>query len=537
MNARLNRDLISLLFIPVSVAFTLALAAAPAAAAPAEDRFDLLELRVEGNSVLPATSIETAVYPHLGEQKTIRDVEAARTALEKAYHDNGFLTVFVDIPEQKVDGGTVRLRVNEGQVERLRVSDARYYTPSGIRAAVPALAEGGVPYFPAVQQQLAQAGAKADLQVTPVLRPGRTPGKVEVDLKVKDQLPLHGNVELNDRYSANTSRTRLNANVRYDNLWQRGHSVSLGIQAAPQDLDESKVFSATYVMPVGRGDYLALYGVKSRSNIAAVGDINVIGNGSIVGLRHISTLRARPGFFHTLTAGLDYKDFKETVKLGADQENTPISYLPLMLAYEATLQGAASNTVLGAGINFSLRGLADDSLDCKGQQLNEFACKRYRAEANYATLRLDLKHTHTLPAAWSLYGRLSGQLASGPLISNEQFSAGGVDSVRGYIESTAMGDDGWIAGLELRAPPLAKRLSAKLNEFSLYSFAEGARLSLQHPLSGQTSRFDLLSAGVGLRFRGWDGVNGALDWAYPFEEAGSVKQGDSRVHFRLGYQW
>lgn len=535
MNARSKRALISLFFVPVSLALALA---AASAAAPADDRFDLLELRVEGNSVLPAASIETAVYPHLGEQKTIRDVEAARAALEKTYHDNGFLTVFVDIPEQKVDGGTVRLRVNEGQVERLRVSDARYFTPSGIKAAVPALAEGGVPYFPAVQQQLAQAGAKADLQVTPVLRPGRTPGKVEVDLKVKDELPLHGSVELNDRYSANTSRTRLNANVRYDNLWQRGHSVSLGVQVAPQEIDESKVFSATYVMPAGRGDYLALYGVHSQSNVAAVGDINVIGNGNIVGLRHISTLRARPGFFHTLTAGLDYKDFKETVKLGADQENTPISYLPFMLAYEATVQGAASNTVLGAKLNFSLRGLADDSLDCKGgQQLNEFACKRFLAKANYAALQLDLKHTHKLPAAWSLHGRLSGQRASGPLISNEQFAAGGVDSVRGYIESAAMGDDGWIAGLELRAPPLARHLSAQLKDFNPYAFAEGARLSLQDPLPGQTSRFDLLSAGVGLRFRGWGGVNGALDWAYPFEQAGSVKAGDSRIHFRLGYEW
>lgn len=509
----------------------------PAAQAAGDKRFDLLELRVEGNTVLPAVNIETAVYPHLGEQKTIKDVEAARAALEKLYHDNGYLTVLVDIPEQQVDGGTVRLRVNEGQVERLRVTDARYFTPSGIKAGVPALAEGGVPHFPAVQQQLGRVGAKPDLQVTPVLRPGRTPGKVEVDLKVKDQLPLHGSVELNDRYSANTSRTRLNANVRYDNLWQRSHSLALGVQAAPEKIDESRVFSATYVMPAARGDYLALYAVKSESNVAAVGDINVIGNGAILGLRYISPLRPRPGLFHTLTAGLDYKDFKETVKLGADQENTPISYLPFMLSYEATLQGESSRTVLGAGLNFSLRGLADDAMNCLGQQLNEFACKRFRAEANYAALRLDAKHTHTLPADWSLFGRVSAQRASGPLISNEQFAAGGVDTVRGYTESAAMGDDGWIAGLELRTPPLAKRLSDRLDELTLYGFAEGARLSLQHPLPGQASRFDLLSAGVGLRFRGWGGVNGALDWAYPFEQAGSVRQGDWRMHFRLGYVW
>ena len=52
--------------------------------------FDILEFVVEGNTVLPALDIERAVYPHLGEKKTIASVEAAREALEKRYHDLRF---------------------------------------------------------------------------------------------------------------------------------------------------------------------------------------------------------------------------------------------------------------------------------------------------------------------------------------------------------------------------------------------------------------------------------------------------------------
>lgn len=529
---------IRLPFLLPLLAILSALFLVPAHAAE-EGHFDLFEIRVEGNTALPALSIEKAVYPHLGENKNIQDVEAARTSLEKVYHDSGYLTVFVDIPEQQVQAGVVRLRVTEGRVERLRVMGSRYFSLGRIREKTPDLAEGSVPYFPEVQKQLAVVNRGGDRRVTPVLRPGKSPGKVEVDLKVDDRLPLHGSVELNDRYSANTTRTRLNANLRYDNLWQREHSLSLGVQTAPQDTAESTVFSATYVWPTDNGNYLAAYGVISESDVAVVGDVNVIGNGRIAGLRYIVPLRARPGYFHTLTLGVDYKDFDETVTLlGTDSNSTPISYLPFSLAYEGTVQGARSLTQFTGALNFSLRGLADDTVEClPGVFVNEFACKRYLGNANYAFLRLDLKHTHPIGSGWSLFGRLAGQIASGPLISNEQFSAGGVDTVRGYTESAASGDDGLVAGLELRTPSLAGRVSERLDDLTLYAFAEGASLAIREPLGGQIDRFDLLAAGLGLRFKGWGGISGSLDLAYPFEDAGQVEAGDGRVHFRLGYEW
>lgn len=517
----------------------LVLLAAPVRGEEADNRFDLLEFAVEGNTALPAMRIEEAVYPHLGEKRAIQDVEAARAALERAYHDGGYPTVFVDIPEQEVAGGVVRLRVTEGRVERLRVSGSRYYSLGRIKAGAPELAEGKVPYFPAVQKQLAALNQAGDRRVTPLLRPGRAPGKVEVELKVDDKPPLHGGVEINDRYSANTSRTRLSASLRYDNLFQREHSLSLSAQVAPENHDESKVLSATYVWPLRGGHYLAAYGVLSESDVAALGDVNVIGNGRIAGLRYIVPLPARPGYTHSLTLGADYKDFDETVRLqGADSANTPISYLPLSLGYEGASFGEASQTRFGATLNFSLRGLADSNVEClPGMYLNEFACKRYRARANYAFLRLDLKHTRPLAAGWSAHGRLAAQVASGPLISSEQFSAGGADSVRGYLESTAAGDNGMVAGLELRAPSLARRWSGSMREFDVYAFAEGGSLRVRHALPGQTDRFDLLGAGLGLRFKSKSGISGALDLAYPFEDAGPVEAGDGRVHFRLGHEW
>ena len=78
------------------------------------------EYRVDGARKLPQRAIEEAVYPFLGPGRTKEDVEQARAALEQAYHDRGFQTVAVQVPEQQVKRGIIHLQVVERMVGRLR---------------------------------------------------------------------------------------------------------------------------------------------------------------------------------------------------------------------------------------------------------------------------------------------------------------------------------------------------------------------------------------------------------------------------------
>ena len=54
--------------------------------------------------------------------------------------------------------------------------------------------------------------------------------------------------------------------------------------------------------------------------------------------------------------------------------------------------------------------------------------------------------------------RANGQMATGALISNEQFSLGGLNSVRGYFEGDVFGDAGWTTSAELRTPYINARV-------------------------------------------------------------------------------
>lgn len=502
----------------------------PASAAESH-RFNVMEFRVAGNTVLPNLAIEEAVYPWLGEAKTIADIDHARASLEKAYRDAGYLTVLVDIPEQKVEDGVVTLQVTEGKVARTRVVGSHYFSQGRILAKTPELAEGSVPYFPAMQKEIASVNATADRRVTPVLKPGKTPGTIEADLMVNDKLPLHGSLELNNRYSANTTPWRLSGMVRYDNLWQREHSLALQYQIAPADIAQSNVLSATYVMPLGtHGDMLALYAVRSRSNVAVLGDLSVLGNGNIYGVREIVPLPSTARLFHSFSLGADYKDFKESVVLqGADSIKTPISYLAFVLGYSATLQQANAQTQANISINFAPRGL--------GNTTQEFDNKRYKAQPNYVYLKGDVTQTRKLFDDYSLIAKLGGQLSDMPLVSNEQYGAGGAESVRGYLESEALGDNAVLGSLEVHTPSYARQLPGSIDELYLLAFTEGAVLRILDPLPQQASSFVLSSAGIGVRLKALQHLTSALDVAWPFKSTLNTRSGEPRVHFKLFYEF
>lgn len=507
----------------------------PADASEAKYDFNVFEFVVDGNTVLENTHIEKALYPFLGENKTIIEVEKARAALESTYQNLGYLTVSVSIPEQNVDDGVVRLLVTEGSVERLRIKDAQFTTHSSLKSRVQEFKEGKVPHFPTAQAQLDKVSRNQNRQVSPILRPGKSPGKVEVDLQVQDKLPLHGSLELNDRFAPSTTRTRLNGSMRYENLWQEDHSVGISFQASPEDFNEVKVFSGTYVIPRKNGDYFAMYAVSSNSNIASVGDVNVIGNGQIYGARYIYPLKGSDNFYHNLTLGADYKDFKESViLLGADATiSSPVSYFGFSLGYEGTIQTEDYQTQINVTMNAAPRAI--------GNTEREFNNRRQNAKPNFAYIRSEVKHLYKLPYEWTAQTRFSGQLSDGGLIAPEQFAVGGVDSVRGYLESSSLGDNGMQLALELRTPPLKKYLKQfqaadYLKDFYLFSFYDAGVVKVYNSSSGQSSQH-VTSAGIGVKLKTNSGVLAYLDYAYAFKDSIQVNAGDERLHFRLGYEW
>jgi hemolysin activation/secretion protein len=499
----------------------------PTNAAKPQPKFDIYEFRVLGNTVLPTRDIEATVYPFLGAGKTLADVESARAALEGLYHGHGYATVFVDIPPQDVVDKIVRLRVTEGRVERTRISGARYFSEGKILDALPQAQPGAVPNIPALQQELAALNSQtSDRTVIPVLKAGTEPGTMDLDLKVSDQSPLHGSVELNNQSSADTEPLRVAVALNYSNFLAELDNIAVQFQDSPQAPNQVQLIAANYMWhPLWDGIQPSIFYINSSSNVAAVGTLGVIGKGEIFGSRLSFPVDVTPAFSDSLTLGLDYKHFRDTVNVDATTAlETPVYYVNTSVAYLANWRGQAGQETLSLAANFGPRGLANDNP-------LEFADKRFEGRGNYFYLRADGSWIRNLPWGFQSVLRIAGQYTAEPLISNEDYSIGGIDAVRGYLEAEELGDSAIKGTIQLRSPLLGHWRTARIGD--LFVFYDAGTAFTLDPLAGQPQHIMLRSWGSGMDLFPGGSIVGSLLLAHPLTDGPETPAGTWRVLFSV----
>ncbi len=504
------------------------------AASPNQPRFYIEDFEVKGGAnLLTARQIENAVYPFMGPYRTPDDVDHAVSALQKAYHDQGFQAVTVEISQQApgdVQRGIITLEVQTNPVGRVRVHGSRYYSINQIKHEAPALRQGTVLDFGSVTKNIIVLNQLQDRSIQPQLKTGIEPGTVDVDLNVKDTPPLHGSLELNNRYSAFTSPLRLNGSADYDNLWQLGHTIGFSFQVAPENLNEVEVFSGYYLARVPGLDWLSLEveGTSQNSNVSTLGGIAVAGRGSVIGARAIISLPPEKDFYQSVSLGFDYKNFTQdtpSLSTAAIPGLAPITYFPFSVAYSGAWSEKTFQTGLDISLDFATRGL--------GSTEDQFDFVRHGASGNFIYIRGDLSHSHDLPLGFQVFGKVQGQAASGPLVSSEQFSAGGLDTVRGYLESEELGDNALFGTLEIRTPSLGTFLGKTVDDWRFYAFGDAGFVTTDQPLPEQTPQYDLLSFGAGTRIKLLNHYNGSLDFAVPAISATQTKAYSPQLIFRL----
>jgi hemolysin activation/secretion protein len=482
------------------------------------------EFRVLGNHQLSRSEVEKAVYPFMGPERTPDDVEQARAALEKAFQEKGFQTVNVQIPQQTGKRGIVFLQVSEGKIGRLDVEGSKYYTINSIKKQVPSLQPGSVPDFNKVSKEILALNQWSDRQVIPTLTPGFEPGTVDVNLKVKDTLPWHGSAEYNNRYSYGTPMYRLNLASSYDNLWQLGHSIGGSYQTAPEQPSAVQNWNVFYTARFPTVDWLRLnvsYGSQnSVSTLPSGGGSggSSLGNGNTAGFRFLAALPSEKDFSQSCSAGIDFKHVDQITSLnqisaGANVNQQPLDYWPIRINYNAVWAPSNSVTLLDAGVSFGIRGAAISSY---GNE-DEYPRAKVGADGGFFLLNGNLSHTHDVAGGFQVFGKVQGQVSPEPLIYTEQYSGGGLDSCRGYLESTVVGDSGVFGSVELRSPLLLPG-HAGINEWRVYAFMDGGTVYNVKP-SGATGAFtpsyNLASYGFGSRLKMLKYLNGSVDVGVP----------------------
>jgi hemolysin activation/secretion protein len=166
---------------------------------------------------------------------------------------------------------------------------------------------------------------------------------------------------------------------------------------------------------------------------------------------------------------------------------------------------------------------------------------RLGASGEFDKVAVQLQRLQRLTQSTSLLLRLEGQYSEDPLVSLEQFSLGGPNSVRAYSVSEVLAEKGGVASLELilGAPGIARRPAfgsytwGQLLQFSV--FADYAKGWFNPPLlSAQESSVELSGAGAALQFSVPGRVFARLEAATPLSNRPVGNDRDPQIYFRLG---
>jgi hemolysin activation/secretion protein len=593
---------------------------APPAPAPGQTlHFPISQYEVLGNTLLPRKVLDGILAKHTGTNVTFADVASAVKELQLEYHDRGYDTISVTIPQQRLTNGVFKIRVFEGRLAEIIVTGNRYFSSNNVMRALPGLKTNIFLNSKYLQPQLDLANANQDRQIYPEIHPGPDSNTTSLMLRVKDQLPMHAKVEANNQSTPGTPDMRLAASAVYDNLWQLDHALGLqytfseeeykkGGNWEPYDQPLVANYSAFYRMPLSSADSVAEeaagsagkfgYSEATRKFVlppaSGAPELNIYASGSTIdtgvlaaapititnnpggstlkqlitqdltyndalGFRITQPLPEVGGFRPHFQVGMDFKSFRTSdfetndfifiehltningtpftrvtvVPSGVSPARRSLSYLPLTLHWDASRDDRLGTTALG--INYSpnlwYSGTQEDVAGISGSE---------HSSGFWHVLTGNAGRDFTLPREWRLSLRADGQWASEPLISNEQFGAGGIAGVRGYREGEVFGDTGWRVTSELKGPsyrvgfagkgtsrPLLVRASFFMDYADTYLLdPEGRRAAT--PLWGTGFAG---AASLGPHF------NGMLSFAWPLLNTPTTEAYHVRIAFALSAQF
>jgi len=517
---------------------------------------------VEGNSLLSAEKIDAILAKHKGSGLTLKGIEQAKNELEKAYRDAGYPTVLVTIPEQTIEGGTVRLLVVEGRIGSISVTGNEYFKKYEILERLPSLKHGEVLYEPTFIKELDLLNVHPDRKIVPVLKPGEEQGLINLELKVKDRLPVHGKIEGDNKGPITTPRNRLVAEVQHANLFGGDEILTVSTVQTPTEWGQVQNYSASLVVPIVWPDHLlSLYASKAISKSVLAGgtvfvgggDVAISGNATIAGFRYLMPIaKGLPGT-HSLSLGVDYKRLEKTEAkfpgdLGTAVVLSPIQYTPATVNYTGALYDDWGYTRLTTTAKGYVAGMIPGGRkrDFVGDpnDPNEPGQARVGSTGTFAVLQGGVDRVHLLPMDFSLFLHADGQWGTQPLVPAEQYFAGGMDTVRGYDNFEAVGDHSIRGRAELTTPELfqvpidrfwqRKKSADWVFRLRAVGFYDVANLWVAEPQPGQTSAFRLEGTGLGIRVKFPKDLGELkLDQAWALRQTGVTQRGDVFVHFSV----
>ena len=509
-------------------------AAAGTAAARPEPRFEIKRFEVAGADKVPADRLAAALAPFTGPSRRFTDIESAVQAVRDVYAEASITAVQVLIPEQTLEGGVVKLQVEELQVARIEIEGAQLRSRDNVLRAVPGLSQGVTPVDTDLSAQLRLANENPGRQMQVTFRT-EDDGSLTGVLRVADRSPWTTQLSLDNTGSATTGKYRAGLAVQHANLLDRDIVAAGQVQTSPGHVDDVKVGFLNLRAPLyPLGLMLDATWVHSSVDSGTVktsaGDYLLSSIGRSTSLRVTRLLPRWGAVDQRLSLGQDWRliDSQVTSTAGGPSLVPSLELRPVTLSYSLNWREDASSAFGQASVSHNLPAGGRSAPSAVEES-------RKGAKPNYTVLRLSAGFA-TAVGAWTLNTQWNGQWTDDALVSAEQFSIGGEGSIRGFNGRVASADKGQRLGLELQSPVKTMKLGAAGTVAAAWAvFAEAGEVRRNLPQTGEKVRTALAGAGLGLRITWSERLALRADLGVVTRGDGLAARGDRVLHLNLSY--
>ncbi|HIL73904.1 MAG TPA: ShlB/FhaC/HecB family hemolysin secretion/activation protein [Verrucomicrobia bacterium] len=485
----------------------------------------------DGNTVFSDAELLELVKERLGKKVSIEELEGVRKAVSKHYVDHRYVNSGAVIDEQDMAGGILKIRIVEGYLDAVNVMNEGWLRSGYLRKRVHR--EVGKP-LNLDDLKLALELIRRDDKIRKIntaLVPGDELGQSHLDMIVTEKKVFDVGIGISNRRPPSVGAEEAEMFFGTKNLTSLGDTLRANYTFTQEgmreiDFGDARNYSVFYSLPLTRWDTTLELGLTQSDYAILEEPFDALDIQSDT--RMYSVALRQPiyrDFQHEFSVTLKGEHRRSEVLVsgerfsispGSVNGQTRITALRISPEYVYRSQ----ERVIAARTTFSF-GL--DKLD---PIMTPDFDRKYFTWMTQASWVESVTKNDTL-----LIVKLLHQYTDQSVVSMEQFSLGGMNTIRGYRENQLIRDNALVISPELRIPVYKDRYGKPL-VYLIPFFDFGTGWNTEGPKDRET----IYSAGLGVTYNPSDYVNMAVYWGHAFKDFDIPNDDDLQdygIHFQL----
>ena len=413
---------------------------------------EIIDIHLSGASLMSLENRNQLTAPYVDRCLTASDIEHLLSDITAYYIHRGYIAARAYLAPQDLRKGQLEIIIVEGVISKILLEDGHKKSISLV-TAFPCL-EDGILNLRDIEQGMEQVNAVQSNHATMKILPGEKPGESIVMVHNEPTTRLHITLSADNEGSQSTGTGQAAASVILDRPLGLNDFVNVTHrQTHPTNWAEkmSRSDSILYWVPFGYNAFSYNYSIsKYVSTIITPGNLALRSNGdneNFSGKVERTVYRDQSNHLK-FSGALTVKDSNNYLAdqfLGVSSRRLAVS--DVVATYLTHVFGGSLTLTLDYAQGLNAMEALKDSPDTPA----------YAPKAQYGKITYGFDYNRSFmtgPLEGGFHSVLSVQRAFNPLYGSEQLLIGGIYTVRGFVNNTFSGDNGysWQNDLSVKIP-------------------------------------------------------------------------------------